>query len=91
LFANLVFTTGVRMQISSYDIWRRDALGQAIWIEAASDIGAAKARILHLAERFPAEYVVVHQPTASPVANFHFKRTEFRSLTHVAEESLSAS
>lgn len=63
------------MQTSAYDILRRDALGQATWIEAAPDLDAAKARVLHLAERFPAEYVIFHQASASVVADFHFKPT----------------
>jgi hypothetical protein len=78
------------MQTQSYDILRADALGQAIWIEAVAGMDAARARILHLAERSLGEYVAFHQATASIVANFHFKPNEFRSLTHVAEESLSA-
>lgn len=78
------------MQASPYDVLRRDALGTAIWIEAVPDVATAKARILHLAERFPAEYVIFHQATARVVANFHFKPTQFNSLTPVAEESLGA-
>ena len=80
------------MQISSYDILRMDARGHAIWIDDVSDIDAAKARVLHLAERFPADYVIFHRATASVVANFHFKSTEFGSAANpIAEESLSSS
>jgi hypothetical protein len=46
------------MQISQYDILRRDARGMAIWIEAVADIATARARILHLAEHFPAVYFI---------------------------------
>src|SRR5258708_23815674 len=57
------YTTLFRsMRTLSHDILRRDALGTLIWIEAAASIETAKARILHLAERFPGEYVVFHQP-----------------------------
>jgi len=77
------------MQTQSYDILRTDALGQAIRIEAVADLDSARARILHLAERFPGEYVVFHQATARVVANFHFKPNEFHSLTHVVEDRLS--
>jgi len=73
----------------SYDILRTNVLGQPIWIEGVADLDAAKARILHLAERFPGDYVVFHPATASIVANFHFKPNEFRSLIHVAEDILS--
>ena len=77
------------MQTQSYDILRTNAVGQAIWSEGVADIDAARARILHLAECFPGEYVVFHQVTASIAANFRFKPHEFRSLTHVVEDRLS--
>lgn len=87
---NLLSATVSLMQTSSYDILRRDALGQATWIETLPGVDAAKARVLHLAERFPAEYVIFHRATAEVVAHFHFKAFEFRSLTsHIAEENLS--
>lgn len=78
------------MQASLYDILRTDARGNAIWMDAVADLGAAKARVLHLAERFPSDYVIFHRPTVSVVANFHFKSTEFGSIANpIAEESLS--
>jgi hypothetical protein len=80
------------MQISRNDILRSDALDMAIWIEAVADLATARARILHLAERFPAEYFIFHQATASIVANFHFHLTGSRALpTRIVEESLSSS
>ena len=83
------------MQTLSHDILRRDALGTLIWIEAAASIETAKARILHLAERFPGEYVIFHQPTAKIVANLHFKQNALFSVrsesTHFKEKTLSGS
>ncbi len=80
------------MRTAVYDILRTDARGNAIWIDAVPDIDAAKARVLHLAERFPAHYVIFHRATVSVVANFRFKSTEFGSVvSHIAEESLSGS
>jgi hypothetical protein len=80
------------MQASSYDILRRDAFGHAVRIESVPDVESAKSRVLHLAERFPADYLIFHQATARVVANFHFKPNDFDfSATHVAEESLSRS
>ena len=83
------------MQTLSRDILRRDALGTFIWIEAAASIETAKARILHLAERFPGEYVVFHQATAKIVANLRFKQNARSSVrsesTHIQEKSLSSS
>ena len=77
------------MQTKPFDILRTDAVGQANWIEAVADLGAARARILHLAERFPGEYVVFHQATARIVANFHFKPNECPALDHVAQGQLT--
>jgi hypothetical protein len=80
------------MQASLYDILRTDARGNAIWMDAVPDIDAAKARVLHLAERFPSDYVIFHRATVSVVANFHFKATEFGSVaSYIAEETLSGS
>lgn len=83
------------MQTLSYDILRRDVLGALVWIEAAGNVEAAKARILHLAERFLGEYVVFHQATAKIVANLHFKRNALSSVrseaTHIEEKRLSGS
>jgi hypothetical protein len=63
----------------AYDILRQDAIGPSIWVEAAATIDDAKARILHHAERFPADYVIFHSPTSQIVANFHFKQNQFCS------------
>ena len=80
------------MPASLYDILRTDARGDAIWMDAVPDIDAAKARVLHLAERFPSDYVIFHRATVSVVANFHFKATEFGSVaSYIAEETLSGS
>ncbi len=80
------------MQASLYDILRTDARGNAIWMDALPDIDAAKARVLHLAERFPSDYVIFDRATVSVVANFHFRSTEFGSAAnYIAEESLSGS
>ena len=65
----------------SYEVLRKDAHGRLNCIEAVSDAEAAKALILHLAERFPAEYVIMHRPTSAIVANFHFKQKQFTSIT----------
>jgi hypothetical protein len=82
----------MHMQTSLYDILRTDARGNATWMDAVPDIDAAKARVLHLAERFPSDYVIFHRATVSVVANFHFNSTEFGSATNdIAEESLSGS
>lgn len=70
------------METASYTILRRDGQGLAVLVETVADIEAAKTRVLHHAERFPAEYLIAHHPTSRIVARFHFKHTEFRPVTH---------
>ena len=60
-----------------YDILRKDLHGAPVWIETVAGVQAAKSRILHLAERFPADYLIFHQGSARIVANFHFKSGQF--------------
>jgi hypothetical protein len=82
------------MEAASYAILRRDGRGSSVLVEAVSDIEAAKARVLHHAERFPAEYLIAHHPTSRIVAQFHFKHNEFMPVTHesaLVEQDSSAS
>jgi hypothetical protein len=67
------------MRTPLYDILRKDPHDAPVWIEAVACVQVAKARILHLAERFPGNYLIFHQGTASIVANFHFKSGQFTS------------
>ena len=82
------------MESASYAILRKDGQGASVLVEAVSDIDAAKARVLHHAERFPAEYLIAYHPTSRIVAQFHFKHSEFRPVTHespLTEQDGSAS
>lgn len=65
------------MPAPPYDILRRDAAGTAIWVEAVADLEVAKARIFHLAERYPAEYLIFRLATSQIVATFAFKPSHF--------------
>jgi hypothetical protein len=60
-----------------YDILRKDSHGTPVWIETVAGVQAAKARILHLAERFPADYLIFHQASSRIAATFHFKSGQF--------------
>ena len=73
------------MESASYAILRKDGQGASVLVEAVSDIEAAKARVLHHAERFPAEYLIAHHPTSRIVAQFQFKHSESRPITHKFE------
>ena len=47
----------------AYDIFRKDLLGTAVWMESAQDMETAKLRLTELARRSPGEYFVVSQET----------------------------
>lgn len=47
----------------AFDIFRKDLLGTAVWMESAQDIETAKLRFTELARRAPGEYFVVSQET----------------------------
>jgi hypothetical protein len=49
------------MTTPDYDIFRKDPLGALAWVEAASDVQEAKARIEELAADDPGEYIVFSQ------------------------------
>ena len=46
-----------------YDLLRRDAQGNFAWLEAASDLSAARLRLQELASRAPGKYVLFDQQT----------------------------
>jgi hypothetical protein len=71
-----------KMDSASYAILRKDGQGASLLVEEVSDIEAAKARVLHHAERFPAEYLIAHHPTSRIVAQFHFKHSESTPVIH---------
>ena len=47
----------------AFDIFRKDLLGTAVWMESVQDIETAKLRLTELARRSPGEYLVVSQET----------------------------
>jgi hypothetical protein len=51
-----------RMQ-TPYDLLRRDSEGNFAWLEAASDLAAARVRLQELASRVPGKYVLFDQQT----------------------------
>ena len=42
----------------AFDIFRKDLLGTAVWMESVQDIETAKLRLTELALRSPGEYLV---------------------------------
>ncbi len=57
------------MHTPVYDIFKKEGL-TLVWVEAASDIGAPKARIEDLIGQSRCEYVVFDQRIQQIVANF---------------------
>jgi hypothetical protein len=46
-----------------YDLLRKDSEGNFAWLEAASDLSAARLRLQELASRAPGMYVLFDQQT----------------------------
>jgi hypothetical protein len=57
------------MTSQPYDIFRRDKAGEAVWVEAASDLATAKGRIIELAAATPGQYVVFNQISGRMVSS----------------------
>jgi hypothetical protein len=56
------------MRTPPFDILKRERDGSFIWVEAAPDLHAAKARLEALSARRPGEYFVFDQKTQQIVA-----------------------
>jgi hypothetical protein len=57
------------MVTQSYDIFRRGAAGDHIWVEAAHDLESAKTRIIELSAEKPGQYVVFNQRSGRMVSS----------------------
>jgi hypothetical protein len=57
------------MVTQSYDIFRRGAAGDHIWVEAARDLESAKSRIIELSAERPGQYVVFNQRSGRMVSS----------------------
>jgi len=51
----------------NYDIFKRDAFGARIWVEAACDLDAAKRRVMELSANSPGKYVVLSRASGQMV------------------------
>jgi hypothetical protein len=60
---------GDSMPSQSYDIFRRDAGGDPVWVEAARDVETAKSRIIELSASAPGTYVVFSQRSGRMVSS----------------------
>jgi len=55
------------MNAAPYDILKKDAVGNPIWVEAVEDLPKATVRIEELALHSPGEYIVFNQRTSQIV------------------------
>ena len=49
------------MQIASFDLFRKDAEGNAVWLDCTPDLVTARDRLTQLAIGVPGEYFVFDQ------------------------------
>jgi hypothetical protein len=61
------------MKAASYDIFRKDLLGTAVWMETVQDIETVKLRIMELVNRSPGEYFVFPQEIVCDTAPRSFE------------------
>ena len=54
--------------IAPFDIFKVEAPGRALWLEAAQEFEVAKARVRNLMVTSPAEYVIYSQRTGNKVS-----------------------
>ena len=52
-----------------YDIFRRGAAGDHVWVEAVRDLETAKSRIIELSAETPGQYVVFNQRSGRMVSS----------------------
>ena len=58
------------MQISSIDLFRKDAQGQSIWLATATDLETARFRLSEFASACPGEYYAFDPSTHNVVMSY---------------------
>jgi hypothetical protein len=53
----------------SFDIFRRDAGGHLVWVEAVQDLETAKSRVIELSATAPGQYAVFSQRSGRMVSS----------------------
>jgi hypothetical protein len=59
----------LHMIAQPYDIFRRGAAGDHVWVEAVRDLETAKTRIIELSAETPGQYVVFNQRSGRMVSS----------------------
>jgi hypothetical protein len=57
------------MLAQSFDIFRRDAGGDLVWVEAVRDLETAKSRVIELSATVPGQYSVFSQLSGRMVSS----------------------
>jgi hypothetical protein len=65
------------MSPEPFDILKRQSDGSFIWLEAASNLPAAKNRLEQLCRAVPGDYFVFDQKTQQMVAHFGLSTNQF--------------
>ena len=52
-----------------YNIFKRDACGAPVWVEAAYDLETAKGRVIELSAESPGQYIVFSQKSGRMVSS----------------------
>jgi hypothetical protein len=56
------------MAVPTFDVFRKDCSGKAVWVEAVTDLKTAASRLKQLAHTSPGEYFVFSQHTQQIIA-----------------------
>ena len=59
---------GGQVITSAFDLFKKDTLGNPVWIDAVADLVTARCRLKELASVYPGEYFVFDQHTSRVVA-----------------------
>jgi hypothetical protein len=54
--------------VAPFDIFKVEAPGEMLWIEAAAELDAAKARVAALMQTTPCEYLIFSQKTGNKIS-----------------------
>ena len=58
------------MTSAAFDLFKKDAVGNPVWIDAVADLETARCRLNELTSVFPGEYFVFDQRTSRVVERF---------------------
>ena len=66
--SNQIELVRVVVMVAPFDIFRVDAPGGVLWIEAVAELEGAKARVAALMQTTPCEYLIFSQKTGHKIS-----------------------